>query len=242
MRGVLLHREGVIGPRDVLGGDHGFWRMAGSDRCDTSLLVDALGEEWRLRHASFKRYPVCRWMHTALAAFELLLAQQRLSPDRIARVQVIGSRTLVQQFADTQVLSETDAQFSVPLALACLAYDIPRQRWSDAAARRNTTLLAFARRVELVVDDELEQLMAVQRRPVNRVRVDVDGQWLNAPAVDYPPGCEQNPMAEAEIMHKCRDNLSRRLGETQSKRFVDALLELERQPDAGALLAPLFAG
>jgi len=130
----------------------------------------------------------------------------------------------------------------VPLALACLAYDIPRQRWSDAAARRNTTLLAFARRVELVVDDELEQLMAVQRRPVNRVRANVDGQWLNAPAVDYPPGCEENPMVEAEIVRKCRDNLSRRLGETQSKRFVDALLELERQPDAGALLAPLFAG
>ncbi|WP_263062920.1 MmgE/PrpD family protein [Dickeya dadantii] len=242
VRGVLLHREGVIGPRDVLDGEHGFWRMAGSDRCDTSLLVDGLGEEWRLRHASFKRYPVCRWMHTALAAFELLLAQQRLSPDRIARVQVIGSRTLVQQFADTQVLSETDAEFSVPLALACLAYDIPRQRWSDAAARRNTTLLAFARRVELVVDDELEQLMAVQRRPVNRVRVNVDGQWLNVPAVDYPPGCEQNPMAEAEIVRKCRDNLSRRLGENESDRLIDALLELERQPDAGALLAPLFAG
>ncbi|MCA6999106.1 MmgE/PrpD family protein [Dickeya solani] len=242
VRGVLLHREGVIGPRDVLGGEHGFWRMAGSDRCDTSLLMDGLGDEWRLRHASFKRYPVCRWMHTALAAFELLLTQQRLSPDRIARIQVIGSRTLVRQFADTQVLSETDAQFSVPLALACLAYGLPRQGWSDAAARRNMTLLAFARRVELVVDDELDRLMAVQRRPVNRVRVDVDGQWLNAPAVDYPPGCEQNPMVEAEIVRKCRDNLSRRLGENESDRLIDALLELERQPDAGALLAPLFAG
>ncbi|ULR29371.1 MmgE/PrpD family protein [Dickeya fangzhongdai] len=242
VRGVLLHREGIIGPRDVLDGEHGFWRMSGSDRCDTSLLVDGLGDAWRLRHASFKRYPVCRWMHTALAAFEQLLTQQALTPDRIARIQVIGSQTLVQQFADTQVLSETDAQFSVPLALACLAYGLPRQSWSNAAARQDATLLAFARRVELVVDDELDRLMAVQRRPVNRVRVVVDGQWLNAPAVDYPPGCEENPMAEAEIVRKCRDNLSRRLGDNEVDRLIDTLLELERQPDAALALAPLFAG
>ncbi|MCI4217035.1 MmgE/PrpD family protein [Dickeya dianthicola] len=130
----------------------------------------------------------------------------------------------------------------MPLALACLAYGLPRQGWSNAAARQNATLLAFARRVELVVDDELDRLMAVQRRPVNRVRVDVGGQWLNAPAVDYPPGCEENPMAEAEIVRKCRDNLSRRLRENESERLIDALLELERQPDAGAALAPLLAG
>ncbi|QYM95753.1 MmgE/PrpD family protein [Dickeya ananatis] len=242
VRGVLLHREGIIGPRDVLAGEQGFWRMAGSDQCDTSLLVDGLGDAWRLHHASIKRYPVCRWMHTALAAFEQLLAQQALSPGRIVRVQVLGSRTLVEQFADTQVLSETDAQFSVPLALACLAYGIPRQNWSDAATRQSATLLAFARRVELVVDNELEQLMAVQRRPVSRVRVNVDGRWLNAPTVDYPPGCEENPMTEAEIVRKCRDNLSRRLGDNESERLIDALLSLERQPDVGALLAPLFAG
>ncbi|UCZ75035.1 MmgE/PrpD family protein [Dickeya zeae] len=242
VRGVLLHREGIIGPRDVLAGEQGFWRMAGSDQCDASLLVDGLGDVWRLRHASIKRYPVCRWMHTALAAFEQLLAQQALSPERITQVQVIGSRTLVAQFADTQVLSETDAQFSVPLALACLAYGIPRQHWSDVTTRQSATLLAFARQVELVVDNELERLMAVQRRPVSRVRVNVDGQWLNAPTVDYPPGSEENPMADAEIVRKCRDNLSRRLGDSESERLIDALLELERQPDVGALLAPLFAG
>ncbi|UPT55846.1 MmgE/PrpD family protein [Dickeya zeae] len=242
VRGVLLHREGIIGPRDVLAGEQGFWRMAGSDQCDASLLVDGLGDVWRLRHASIKRYPVCRWMHTALAAFEQLLSQQALSPERITQVRVIGSRTLVAQFADTQVLSETDAQFSVPQALACLAYGIPRQNWSDAATRQSATLLAFSRQVELVVDNELERLMAVQRRPVSRVRVNVDGQWLSAPTVDYPPGCEENPMADAEIVRKCRDNLSRRLRDSESERLIDALLSLERQPDAGALLAPLFAG
>ncbi|MCI4003951.1 hypothetical protein [Dickeya dianthicola] len=48
----------------------------------------------------------------------------------------------------------------MPLALTCLAYGLPRQNWSDAAARQNATLLAFARRVELVVDDELAPLLA----------------------------------------------------------------------------------
>ncbi len=242
VRGVLLHREGIIGPRDVLAGEQGFWRMAGSDQCDTSLLVDGLGDDWRLRHASFKRYPACRWMHTALAAFEQWQAQQALSPYRITGIQVTGSQTLVQQFADTLVLSETDAQFSVPLALACLAYGIPRQNWSDATTRHSTALRAFARRVELVVDDDLSRLMAGQRRPVSRIRVEVDGQWQRVPEVVYPPGGEENPMTEAEIVRKCRDNLSRHLGESERERVIDSVLDLERQPDVAQVLAPLFAG
>ncbi|SLM63295.1 hypothetical protein DAQ1742_02407 [Dickeya aquatica] len=38
------------------------------------------------------------------------------------------------------------------------------------------------------MDDDLSRLMAGQRRPVSRIRVEVDGQWQRVPEVVYPPG------------------------------------------------------
>ncbi|SLM63294.1 hypothetical protein DAQ1742_02406 [Dickeya aquatica] len=49
-------------------------------------------------------------------------------------------------------------------------------------------------------------------------------------------------MTEAEIVRKCRDNLSRHLGESERERVIDSVLDLERQPDVAQVLAPLFAG
>jgi len=66
VKGVELAIAGLVGPQAILDGPQGFWRMMGSDQFDSQFLVDGLGQDWQLRHASFKAWPVCRWLHSAL--------------------------------------------------------------------------------------------------------------------------------------------------------------------------------
>ncbi|EHD20836.1 MULTISPECIES: MmgE/PrpD family protein [Brenneria] len=239
VRAVELHYGGIVGPRDVLAGEQGFWRMMGSDRFDESLLIGELGEQWLARHASFKAYPVCRWLHTALESYERL-PPHLVTPQLVERVQVTGSQTLASCFADARPLNATDAQFSLPVALACLAYDVPRHRWSDEETLADPRILAFADKVEIGVDPELNRLMLQQRRPVSRVEVVVGGRTLSGARIDFPLGCAQHPLSEALVLDKFARNLSARAAPPVIDAAIAALSELERCADIGAIIAPLL--
>jgi 2-methylcitrate dehydratase PrpD len=85
--------------------------MSGSDRFQPERLTEHLATHWQLRHASFKDYPVCRWMHTALASFERLL-ERIPSAESIERIRVYGSFTLAR-FSPTRVPSAIPMRSSV---------------------------------------------------------------------------------------------------------------------------------
>ncbi|WCG81762.1 MmgE/PrpD family protein [Pectobacterium sp. A5351] len=240
VRGVELHRGGIIGPRDVLSGEQGFWRMMGSDRFDEAALLTGLGEEWAIQHASFKAYPACRWIHTALESFEGVQHELALSPQDIDVVRVKGSQRLAADFMDTRPQNATDAQFSLPFALACLAYRIPRHRWSADDTLTNPELLALADKVHVEVSPELDQLMAQARRPVLQVDVVTRGKVVSGERIAFPLGCAEHPLAESRIMDKFAENLSSRFVPATVAEATAALSDLEQCQDVAALLTPLM--
>ncbi|KHT21471.1 MmgE/PrpD family protein [Pectobacterium brasiliense] len=240
VRGVELHRSGIIGPRDVLSGEQGFWRMMGSDRFDEAALIAGLGEEWAIQHASFKAYPACRWIHTALESFERVQHELALSPQDIEQIRVKGSQRLAADFMDARPQNATDAQFSLPFALACLAYRIPRHHWSADDTLTNPELLALADKVHVEVSPELDQLMAQARRPVLQVDVVTRGSVVSGERIAFPQGCAEHPLAESRIMAKFAENLSSRLDPATVAEATAALSELEQCQDVAALLTPLM--
>ncbi|MEQ9905927.1 MmgE/PrpD family protein [Pectobacterium aroidearum] len=240
VRGVELHRGGIIGPRDMLSGEQGFWRMMGSDRFDEAALIAGLGEEWAIQHASFKAYPACRWIHTALESFERVQHELALSPQDIQQIRVKGSQRLAADFMDARPQNATDAQFSLPFALACLAYRIPRHHWSADDTLTSPELLALADKVHVEVSPELDRLMAQARRPVLQVDVVTRGSVVSGERIAFPLGCAEHPLAESRIMAKFAENLSSRLAPTTVAEATAALFELEQCPDVAALLTPLM--
>ncbi|TKY80376.1 MmgE/PrpD family protein [Pectobacterium polonicum] len=240
VRAVELHRGGIIGPRDVLSGEQGFWRMMGSDRFDESLLLTGLGEQWALQHASFKAYPTCRWIHTALESFERVQHERALAPQDIDVIRVKGSQRLAADFMDRRPQNETDAQFSLPFALACLSYRIPRHRWSANETLANPVLQALADKVQVEVSPELDRLMAQERRPVLQVDVVTRGHVVVGERIAFPLGCAEHPLAESRIMAKFAENLSSRLALTNVAEATAALSKLEQCQDVAALLTPLM--
>ncbi|BES85456.1 MmgE/PrpD family protein [Pectobacterium araliae] len=240
VRGVELHHAGIIGPRDVLSGDQGFWRMMGSDRFDASLLLTGLGDQWAIQHASFKAYPTCRWIHTALESFERIQHELTLSPQDIDVILVKGSQRLAADFMDRRPQNETDAQFSLPFALACLAYRIPRHCWSADDTLASPVLQALADKVQVEVSPELDRLMAQERRPVLQVDVVTRGHVVVGERIAFPLGGAEHPLAESRIMAKFTENLSSRIAPINVAEATAALSELEQCQNVAALLTPLM--
>lgn len=239
VRAVEMHLSGIIGPRDVLAGEQGFWRMMGSDRFQPEILTDNPGTSWQLQHASFKAYPTCRWMHTALESFEGVM-KNVASPEKIQQVRVYGSQLLAHSFSDTRPQSGTDAQFSLPLALACLALHIPRHQWSSEEVRTSARILAFADKIEVLATAEFDLLMQQSRRPAARVDVVTEEAVIMGDTIDYPLGTQENPLSEQKIIDKCIANLASRMPQEKAENLAARLLNLEQCEDIGTLLAPML--
>ncbi|WP_025919253.1 hypothetical protein [Pectobacterium parmentieri] len=111
---------------------------------------------------------------------------------------------------DTRPQNATDAQFSLPFALACLAYRIPRHRWSAGDTLTNPALLAQA------------------RRPVLQVEVITRGEIVVGERIAFPLGCAEHPLEESGIMAKLSENLSSRFAPADITQVTAALYQIEQ--------------
>lgn len=238
VRGVSLHRAGLVGAKAVLDGPSGLWRMLGSDRFEPERLTNGLGECWTLGFNTLKPYPACRWMHTTLGAFAALLAEHAVAADAIDAIVVHTDAALLRDFMDASPLSINDAQFSFPYALAALALRLPRPHWYDDAAMASPALKALAGRVAGYVDAEASELMSTQRRPAGRVDIRLkDGTEYRSPLVVDAPGGTLRPLADSAVAEKFRGNAAVALGAEGAAELLALVERIETVPDLGAALS-----
>lgn len=233
LRAVRYAAAGLVGAADVLDGPTGFWRMIGSDRFDPDVLCDGLGEVWWARHASFKPYPACRWMHTALESFETLRDTHGLVAGEIEKFEVLTSAGLARDFMDAAPATMVDAQFSLPYCLACLALGLPPVDWHVANALADDECAALSTRVAATVDREIDGVMSGEtRRPAGQVRVHARGRWFEGPRLSHPRGCRERPMDDAAVIAKFRANAARVLAEPAIDRLQSTVLTIGTVGDA----------
>ncbi|BAI74020.1 mmgE/PrpD family protein (plasmid) [Azospirillum sp. B510] len=236
LRAVGYAKAGLVGATDVLDGPTGFWRMIGSDRFDPDILCDGLGEIWWTRHASFKPYPACRWMHTALESFETLRGAHGLAAGEIEAIEVLTSAGMARDFMDAAPRDMVDAQFSLPFCLACVALELPPVDWYGRDALADDARAALAARVTAIVDHGIDGVMSGEkRRPAGQVRVLARGRWFEGPRLSHPLGCRERPMDEAAVIAKFRSNAARSLPEPALNRLQANVLAIEAMSDATCL-------
>jgi 2-methylcitrate dehydratase PrpD len=240
VRAVRLHQHQWVGARAVLDGDQGLWRMLGSDRFDSDALLAGLGSEWLAANASLKRYPACRWIHTALESFEQVQQAQGLDAAAIREIRVLTGTTQARDFMDRRPANEVDAQFSLPHTLACLALGIAKQDWHTAATINAPQVRALADRVVAVIDPALDAAMSETRRPAGQVLVEVASGTLSGPRLDYPLGCRERPLSRAQVADKFRQYAPLGGRAEQVETVLAGLLALEQSEDVGALLEGLW--
>lgn len=208
VQAAIMARQGLAGSRDVLDGEQGYWRMMGSDRFDSSALLEGLGEQWYIRFGSFKRYPACRWLATSLECTQTLLAQSGWDVADIASIEVQTFARLAEDFMIARPATATDAQFSLPYTVAATALGIPFSRWYSERTLNDAALLALAARVQVRIDPAFEARMrGPERKTGARVIIaNRAGECLQM-ALDSPLGSAARPMQEAEVLDKAVANL-----------------------------------
>ncbi len=151
---ALLAARGFIGDDDILDGDRGFWRMAGSTACDWEAMTRDLGDLWLLNEVSYKRYPACRFIHGPLDLFADLLASENLDATEIEHVEVLLPRAATRPyFTNPAPADVVEGSFSVPHLFACMAHRLPvGPAWHTDATLSRSDIADFRGRVAVAVD------------------------------------------------------------------------------------------
>jgi len=216
---ALLAPRGFIGPPDIL--DY-------SGRWDAAALVDGLGSQYAIANTYFKPYAVCRWAHAAVDAALALKKQHHLQVAEIEKIRVASfwEVTRLVNYAPSNTVA---AQFSIPFALAlALTYDQIMPEQVNDANLRDPTVVALARKVEVVVDDELNRQFPA--KTMARVTIETPRGAFQM-TVEYPRGNPENPLSDAELATKFRALAAPIVGDDACDKLQTATRDLADAPD-----------
>ena len=240
----LLAERGFTGARDFLLGRWGYLRVWEPEPRLEHL--ENLGRRFLGEQISLKPFSSCRATHPALDLVLGLIRERETSPDLIERIEVRVSpeiHNLVGSPQETKIRPDSvpAAQFSIQytVAAAVVRGDVFLAELAPEVFR-DQTILALARRVEVVPDEALRTGAVLGR---TRVAVHLkDRPALNA-ETEHPLGSPDRPLDAdtwAGKFRKCAawagPSFSR-----QTERIMDMVLDLENLPDV-SVLAQALAG
>lgn len=200
---ALLAEQGYTGPEHVLDGKEGFSHVFNTDwRFD--LLVDGLGERWRILDCGMKFFPTEALTHTPISALLDLVSEHELRPEQVEKVTVYSLARAADILADESKYdpsSKETADHSLPwvLAAALARRRVTPVEFTDEALA-DATIRRQLRKIEVVADAEIERVFP----ELQRVRVVVrttDGREVET-QLDYPKGDPRNPLTDDEIVGK----------------------------------------
>lgn len=154
---TMLASRKITGPRDILEGEHGYFRLYEPNAESLDGALADLGDSWEIDEVAIKPFPCARDNHAALAAVLDATRGERLSPDTVDRVEVRTSQ-LVENIAGRPVT------VSGPRATIAAILSIP---YTVAVMLESGTLRLLDLTEERIVDPSRQRLQS-------RVDVKVD--------------------------------------------------------------------
>ncbi|MCW2975362.1 MAG: MmgE/PrpD family protein [Actinomycetia bacterium] len=243
IRATRLASLGTEGPPSVLEARFGFFRaFADTDPALFAEQLADLGVRWETPRIAFKAYPACHYIHGALGAGTLLLAEHTPDATAIRDVEVTvppgPAVALVLEPAAEKAAPRTEyeAKFSLPYSLAALL--VHGRVGVDsyvADAIVDDRVLELAARVRYRVED----FDSAARAFPGGVRLSLaDGSVLQA-RLEFQQGAPENPLDEAAVVSKFRANAELALDPDRVEALADTVLRLDELEDAAAALAAL---
>jgi len=247
---VQLAKKGIRGAQHVFEGADGFIRVYLHGEVDAGEVRKNLGERWELLNLSYKPYPCCRDVHTAVDAILQIRVQAARPASDIEAIRVGVTAPGYQMVCVPEQVrlaprKIVEAQFSIPYTVAAAWIDdgLGIGHFSDDGLKR-ADILDLTKRVEPYVDAEMDREWS---RFVTPAAVEVrlrDGQTVHA-RVDHPKGHPRNPMTPAEFAAKTAD-CARIAAIALPPDTADCLIatvgRLETLPDLSELLRVMTRG
>lgn len=230
----LLAERGFTGPQTILEGEFGFCRVY-SEKPQIDKLTYALGQEFETLRIGIKRYPCHTYAHAPIEAVTRLMEDHRLDVGQIEKIVIAGEERLLTHHALQEPKEIMTAQYSVPYCVALALCKNPEdpENFSEANLY-DAKILEIARKVELRVDEELNQNK--ESRAAARVSVKLkDGRELRQEVIHFK-GTPENPVTEEELMQKVERLAGYVLSERKMAELIDKVRHLEDIQDMATLL------
>jgi 2-methylcitrate dehydratase PrpD len=225
---ALLAEKGFSGPAEPIAGAQGFLAAMGEPP-NWSALLDGLGQSWQVANNSLKPYAAGFVIHPLI---DLALDWRRANPDlEVERVEVRGNPLLLQRTDRAEIATGREAQVSLQhcVAAALVVGKAGLDQLSDSAVadpRIKTLRAKFACKGDPAI-------------PTIAAEMDVwttDGK-KHALSTQAARGSVANPLKDAEIEAKLRDEAQRWEPGHDVQKLIDAVWSLEKSDDVSTLVA-----
>lgn len=224
---ALLAEKGFSGPAEPIAGAQGFLAVMGEPP-DWSALLDGLGKSWQVANNSLKPYPSGFVIHPLL---DLALDWRRAHPGlEVDRVDVRGNPLLLQRADRAEIATGREAQVSLQhcVAAALIVGKAGLDQLSDASVA-DPRIKALRAKFACKADPAISTVAA---------EMDVwttDGK-KHALSTKAARGSVANPLKDAEIEAKLRDEAARWEPGHDVQKLIDSVWSLEKNDDVSTLV------
>jgi 2-methylcitrate dehydratase len=239
---ALLAEKGYTGPEHVLDGKEGLTQCFGPE-WKLNLLVDGLGDSWRILQCGMKAFPTEALTHAPISAVLDLVRQHNLKPEEIAKVRIQSLARAADILADPSKYdprTKETADHSLPYVIAAALVDrqvtplqFTPEKIMDPAIR------AQLRKIEVVADPEIEKVFPAMQRVIVTIRT-TDGREF-ARQLDYPKGDPRNPLSDREVEEKFEALAEPVLSKAARRRVIETVWGLEKLGSVSELMQMLKA-
>jgi len=242
----LLAAEGFTGIKNVFESEYGGFCTTFSrshDRFNLKELTAGLGQRFETMQISLKFYSCVSSNHTTLDAIRSMRTRRPFSAPDVDHIVVHGSQVTVEHVGwKYRPEGITSAQLNLPFCVATLllAGDVFVDQFDDKQIV-DPSRIAFAEKVKVVEDPDITAKGAKFRQ---MVRVEVflkDGSVLKE-TVEAPRGSEERFATKEDVVEKFEKLAGHVIPATQAASIRDAVLTLEKLPDASKLAHLLAKG
>lgn len=220
VRAAYAAAEGLHGKRHALDPASRYWMSFGSNRIDSTLALDSLGERYVVQALSFKPFPSCRFTQSAIeAVLELRSTLGALPSESVRRIRV-RTFTRALQLDEPAPTSAAHGPFCFPYLIAVAWLGVPQTEWYTATTRSSREVADLAQRVHLEADPTLDALVDQSGVLPTRVGVELDDGRTSTKEVPHPLGSPERPLTKQQIEDKFSLFMTPLLGPAQASHVL----------------------
>lgn len=237
-----LAEAGLTASPDAIEHELGFLRAVSPHGAVDTTSPARFGEDWQILAwgINVKLYPMCFGAHRILDAMIDVCRDNAVKAGDIAAVDVELAENSTKVLRNARPQTALEAKFSAQFAMAAaaIAGRCSGAEVSNAFVARPDVQGFFDRvRVHPVTEKDKDD---PTRSPFDRVRLTLaDGRSLASAPVSYPRGHFKHGVARDVLWEKFADCTSALLTPDRARQLFDALQDLPRLKNVGALGPPL---
>jgi 2-methylcitrate dehydratase len=235
---ALLAEKGYTGPEHVIDGKEGLVKVFGPE-WKLDVLVEGLGETWRIERCGMKAFPTEALTHAPISAVLDIVIENDLAPDQVKKVHIRSLARAADILADPSKYdprSKETADHSLPYVIAAAIADrqvTPAQ--FEPEKIMDERIRAQLKKVEVVADPEIEAVFPKLQRVIVKIET-ADGRELTK-SLDYPKGDPRNPLTDREVEEKFDALAAPVLSAKGRQRLKQAVWGLEKVDSISELMA-----